>query len=95
MEITDVKVSPVNDDERLKAFVSITIDDCFIIKDIKVINGNKGLFVAMPSRKRKDGSYKDIAHPLNSETRRMLEERVLGEYEKEISKGATTQGEGF
>ncbi len=95
MEITDVKVSPVNDDERLKAFVTITIDNCFIIKDLKVINGTKGLFVAMPSRKRKDGSYKDIAHPLNSETRRMLEERVLGEYEKEISKGIVGPGEGL
>lgn len=95
MEITDVKVSPVNNDERLKAFVTITIDNCFIIKGLKVINGTKGLFVAMPSRKRKDGSYKDIAHPLNSETRRILEEKVLGEYEKELSKGIAVLDKDF
>ena len=79
MEITDVKVIPV-DDEKLKAFVSIVFDQCFVVTDIKVINGPKGLFVSMPSKKRKDGTFKDIAHPLNNKTRQYLEERVLGVY---------------
>ncbi len=85
MEITEVRVSPV-DDEKLKAFVTITIDNCFIIRDLKVINGNNGLFIAMPSRKRKDGTFKDIAHPLNNETRQLLESTILSEYEKESSR---------
>ena len=80
MEITDVKVIPV-DDEKLKAFVSIVFDQSFVVTDIKIINGPKGLFVSMPSKKRKDGTFKDIAHPLNNETRRMIEERILNEYE--------------
>ena len=84
MEITDVKVIPV-DDEKLKAFVSIVFDQCFVVTDIKIINGPKGLFVSMPSKKRKDGSFKDIAHPLNNQTRQYLEERVLSVYKKQIT----------
>ncbi|MFQ5669559.1 MAG: septation regulator SpoVG [Acidobacteriota bacterium] len=76
MEITDVRVFPVNQD-KLRAFVSIVLDDCFVIGDIKIINGNNGLFISMPSKRRKDGTFRDIAHPLNSETRQMLEERVI------------------
>ena len=68
MEITDVKVIPV-DDEKLKAFVSIVFDHCFVVTDLKVIHGPKGLFVSMPSKKRKDGTFKDIAHPLNNQMR--------------------------
>ena len=68
MKITEVKVFPVNE-ERLKAYVTITIDGCFVVRDLKIIKGNDGLFVAMPSKKRKDGQFKDIAHPLNQETR--------------------------
>lgn len=83
MKITEVKVYPVNE-ERLKAYVSITIDDCFVIRDLKIINGTTGLFVAMPSKKRKDGQFKDIAHPLNQETREMIEAAVFGEYENEV-----------
>ena len=86
MEITEVRVFPVNE-ERLKAYATITFDDCFIIRDLKIINGNNGLFVAMPSKKRKDGTFRDTAHPLNNETRRMIEDVVLGEYEREIEKG--------
>ena len=71
-------------EERLKAYVSITIDDCFVVRDIKVINGPSGLFVAMPSKKRKDGQFKDIAHPLNIETRKMIEEEVFKAYEDEV-----------
>jgi stage V sporulation protein G len=84
MEITDVKVIPV-DDEKLKAFVSIVIDHCFVVTDIKVIHGPKGLFVSMPSKKRKDGTFKDIAHPLNNQTRQYLEERVLSVYKQQVA----------
>ncbi len=83
MKITEIKVFPVNE-ERLKAYVSITIDECFVIRDLKIINGNNGLFVAMPSKKRKDGQFKDIAHPLNPETREMIEGAVFEAYEKEV-----------
>ena len=83
MEVTEVRVFPVNE-ERLKAYATITFDDCFIIRDLKIINGNNGLFVAMPSKKRKDGTFRDTAHPLNNETRRMIEDVVLKEYEREL-----------
>jgi len=66
--------------------VAITFDNCFVVRDLKVISGNNGLFVAMPSKKRKDGTYRDTAHPLNNETRQMIESRVLEEYNKEIQK---------
>lgn len=88
MEVTEIKIFPVNED-RLKAYASITFDNCFIIRDLKVIKGNNGLFVAMPSKKRKDGSYRDTAHPLNNETRQMIESKVLEEYKKEIQKTKT------
>ncbi len=88
MEITEVRVYPVNE-EKVKAYVAITFDDCFIVRDIKVISGVNGLFVAMPSKKRKDGTFKDMAHPLNNETRKMIEIKVLGEYEMELSRRAT------
>ncbi len=85
MEVTEVRVFPV-DEEKLKAYVTITIDNCFVIRDLKVIQGNNGLFVAMPSKKRKDGTFRDTAHPLNNETREMIESKVLGEYEREIGR---------
>lgn len=85
MEVTEVKIYPVNED-RLKAYASITFDNCFIVRDLKIIKGNNGLFVAMPSKKRKDGSYRDTAHPLNNETRQMIESKVLEEYNREIQK---------
>jgi stage V sporulation protein G len=84
MEITDVKVIPV-DDEKLKAFVSIVFDHCFVVTDLKVIHGPKGLFVSMPSKKRKDGTFKDIAHPLNNQMRQYLEEKILGVYKQQVS----------
>ncbi len=89
MEITDVKVIPV-DDEKLKAFVSIVFDHCFVVTDIKVIHGPKGLFVSMPSKKRKDGTFKDIAHPLNNQMRQYLEEKVLGVYRQQVDTAAPT-----
>ncbi|MFN7728203.1 MAG: septation regulator SpoVG [Bdellovibrio sp.] len=83
MKVTEVKVFPVNE-ERLKAYVSITLDDCFVVRDLKVIQGTSGLFVAMPSKKRKDGQFRDIAHPLNQETRAMIEDAIFAEFEKEL-----------
>ena len=79
MEITQVRVFPV-EEEKLKAFVSIIIDDCFVVSDIKIIQGSTGLFISMPSKKRKNGSFRDIAHPLNNHTRQRLEEQIIGEY---------------
>lgn len=84
MEITDVKVIPV-EDEKLKAFVSIVFDQSFVVTDIKVINGPKGLFVSMPSKKRKDGTFKDIAHPLNNQMRQYLEEKILTVYRQQVA----------
>lgn len=84
MKITEVKIFPVNE-ERLKAYVTITLENCFVIRDLKVIQGPQGLFVAMPSKKRKDGQFRDIAHPLNQETRQMIEDMVFEAYEKELS----------
>ena len=81
MEITEVKVFPIQE-EKLKAFVSIVFDQSFMVNDIKIIQGRDGLFISMPSRKKKNGELKDVAHPLNNETRRMIEEKVLGEYER-------------
>jgi stage V sporulation protein G len=85
MKITEVRVFPVTE-ERLKGYATIIFDDCFIVRDLKIIHGNTGLFVAMPSKKRKDGTFKDTAHPLNNSTRRMIEDRVLDEYRKELDR---------
>ena len=71
--------------EKLKAFVSIVFDHCFMVNDIKIIQGREGLFISMPSRKKKNGEFKDVAHPLNNETRRMIEEKVLGEYHRVLA----------
>ena len=86
MEITDVRVYPARD-EKVRAFVSIVFDRCFMVNDIKVIQGRDGLFISMPSRKKKNGEFKDVAHPLNNETRRMIEDAVIGEYERETGAG--------
>lgn len=82
MTITDVRVRKVAKDGKMKAVVSITLDDEFVVHDIKVIEGEKGLFIAMPSRKATDGEYRDIAHPINSETRERIQRIILEEYEK-------------
>jgi len=81
MDITQVKVFPVSE-EKLKAYVSIVLDDCFLISDLKVIHGPNGLFVSMPSKRKKNGEFKDVAHPLNRETREWMERRILEEYER-------------
>ncbi len=84
MDVTEVRVFPV-DEDKLRAYVTITFDHCFVVRDLKIIRGNTGLFVSMPSKRRKDGTYKDIAHPLNTETRRMIEEKIIAEYEKMLA----------
>jgi stage V sporulation protein G len=83
MEITQIRVFPV-EEEKLKAFVSVVFDDCFIVSDIKIINGNNGLFLSMPSKKGKNGKFRDIAHPLNNEMRGAMEKAIIEEYERVI-----------
>ena len=83
MDITQVRVFPV-EEEKLKAFVSVIFDDCFVVSDIKIIEGANGLFVSMPSKRRKNGTFRDIAHPLNTETRRRIEERIIEKYREAI-----------
>lgn len=82
MNITDVRVRKVSKEGKLKAVVSITMDDEFVVHDIKVIEGEKGLFIAMPSRKAADGEYRDIAHPINSRTRAEIQDIILGKYQE-------------
>ena len=84
MTITDVRVRKIAKDGKMKAIVSVTFDNEFVVHDIKVIEGEKGLFIVMPSRKTADGEYRDIAHPINSDTRQQLQEMILDEYEKAI-----------
>lgn len=91
MEVTEVRVFPVNE-EKLKGYATITIDGCFVIRDLKIINGNNGLFVAMPSKRRKDGTFRDTAHPLNNQTREKIESKVLQQYEEELRKTAKRDG---
>ena len=82
MNITDIRVRKVTKEGKMKAVVSITIDDAFVVHDIKVIDGDKGLFIAMPSRKTAEGEYRDIAHPISTESREKLQEQILAEYVK-------------
>lgn len=85
MKITDVRVRKIAKDGKMKAIVSITLDDEFVVHDIKVIEGEKGLFIAMPSKKATDGEYRDIAHPINSETRDTIQRMILTSYEKALA----------
>ena len=88
MKISEVKVFPTKEIGRLKAYATIVFDNSFIVRDLKVIMGNKGLlFVSMPSRKRKDGTFRDIVHPLNAETRQMIEDVVTQEYNRVVETG--------
>ena len=93
MRITDVRVRKVAKDGKMKAVVSITLDDEFVVHDIKVIEGEKGLFIAMPSRKASDGEYRDIAHPINSETRERIQTIILEQYEKAAAESAEAEEE--
>lgn len=94
MQITDVRVRKVVAKEgKVKAFVSITIDNEFVVHDIKVIEGEKGLFIAMPSRKTADGEYRDTAHPISSETRDMIQKLILEKYEEAVAEAAAETAE--
>ena len=90
MQITDVRVRKISKEGRMRAVVSITLDDEFVVHDIKVIEGEKGMFIAMPSKKALDGEYRDIAHPINSATREHIQNVILDAYEK-----AKDEPEGF
>ena len=85
MTITDVRVRKVAKDGKMKAVVSITLDEAFVVHDIKVIEGEKGLFIAMPSRKTADGEYRDIAHPINSDTRDRIQKLILEKYQETMA----------
>jgi stage V sporulation protein G len=89
MEITEININ-VREEEKLKAFVNITFDDVFVVRGLKVIEGNSGLFVCMPSRKMQGGTYKDIAHPINNEFRQKLEKLILDEYQRLLAEGKTS-----
>lgn len=82
MEITDIRIRKIDGTGKMKAIVSVTFDDMFVIHDMKIIEGASGLFIAMPSRKTPSGEYKDIAHPINSETREMIQQIILKRYEE-------------
>jgi stage V sporulation protein G len=81
MRISDIKIS-LRDDAKLKAFATVTLDDCFVIRGLKIIQSTDRVFVAMPSRRGADGTFRDIAHPIDADSRRVFEDRVLGEYER-------------
>ncbi len=86
MRVTDVRIRKITNEGRMKAIVSITIDDQFVVHDVRVIEGNNGLFVAMPSKRTPDGEFKDIAHPINTETRELIQVAVLSAYSEELIK---------
>ena len=93
MQITDVRVRKVTKEGKLKAVVSITMDDEFVVHDIKVIEGEKGLFIAMPSKKATDGEYRDIAHPINSATRERIQTMILEQYEEALAEDTFAEAE--
>ena len=89
MEITDIRIRRVSADGKLRAYVTVTFEDCFVVHNVKVIEGKNGAFIAMPSRKTKTGEYKDVAHPINSDFRGLLQQRILEEYEKSLGDDST------
>lgn len=91
MKITDVRVRKLSDEGKLKSIVSVTMDECFVVHDIKLIEGQNGLFIAMPSRKIAEGKYRDIVHPINSETRQMLQDAIIAAYEEAKNKADETE----
>jgi len=82
MDITDIRIRKVAGDGKLKAYVTVTFDAAFVVHNVKVIQGESGVFIAMPSRRTKNGDYKDVAHPINSDFRAVLQEKILAEYDK-------------
>jgi stage V sporulation protein G len=91
MKITDVRIRKIAKEGKMKAIVSITLDDEFVVHDIKVIEGEKGLFIAMPSRKTSNGEYRDIAHPINSQTREQIQDIILDEYLRALTEEDLTE----
>lgn len=91
MNITDIRMRKIDKEGKMKAVASITIENEFVVHDIKVIEGEKGLFIAMPSRKASDGEYKDIAHPIRPETRELLQNMILDKYRTEILEGQQSE----
>lgn len=91
MNITDVHVRKITQESKMKAVVSITLDDVFVVHDIKVIEGEKGLFIAMPSKKTADGEYRDIAHPINSATRELIQTTILNAYKEALAAPANQE----
>ena len=85
MEISEIKIT-LRDDNKLKGFASITLDNCFVVRGLKIIEGASGLFIAMPSRKRRDGTFQDIAHPINMSTRKWMENQIIAAYRQEITR---------
>ena len=81
MQITDVRIRKVEGEGKLKAYVTVTFDDCFVVHNVKIIEGSSGLFIAMPSRKTSSGEYKDVAHPISPESRNAIQDKVLTEYQ--------------
>ncbi len=84
MEITDIRIKEVTTGGKLKAYVTVTFDDCFVVHNLKIITGQSGMFIAMPSRRTKSGEYKDVAHPINSSFRQMIQKQIIEEFEKII-----------
>jgi len=91
MNITDVRIRKVGDEGKMKAVVSVTFDDEFVVHDIKIIEGQNGLFIAMPSRKMGEGDFRDIAHPLTSETRNRIKDAIFAEYDKVLAEKSTEE----
>jgi stage V sporulation protein G len=88
MQITDIRVRRVSSEGKLKAYVTVTFDDCFVVHNVKVIEGKSGIFIAMPSRKTKTGEYKDVAHPINSEFRTELQDKILMAFDTQSDEDA-------
>ncbi len=85
MEITEVRII-LRDEDKLKGFANVTFDNAFVVRGMKIISGNNGYFISMPSRKRPDGTHQDVAHPVNNEARQLIEEKILAAYEEELKK---------
>ena len=93
LNVTEVRITPIANDDKLRAYAAIVLDGAFLVGDLRVVEGEDGFFVAMPSRRKRDGSYKDIAYPLNNEVREVLERRILEAYEASTGKRALARDE--
>lgn len=94
MEITDIRIRRVEAEGKLRAYVTVTFDDCFVVHNVKIIEGKNGAFIAMPSRKTKKGEYKDVAHPINSDFRGTLQNSILQEYQRQVEEGIGEESNG-